>query len=388
MSSAACPICGIMINLGQLCPNLSFLNTHLDQFHPAESPDAAEMFFSWIKSTQTKVIAPFKNNQLLDKLDKKLQGTIQELAGFEPLELNMTEANVLDPTMDTDSLITKNHWEPELARTVCWIQDCDKPLGLAHGRHHCYRCGRLTCELHSRFQMRLAKDARHDPNGFWYRVCYMCYISRDGYAVGLGVSRQRTSFLTLRAQMVAQTSLKVNMLEKRVDKLMQCRNLVSNGSVVSTQSSATALLQGSQSDVAGGLNLSENALGARFSELFLGKKPFTSQNFRQLSNEVMTKSQSVSKVSSEMVPWTRDDYPHCQVCQEKFGMMKRRHHCRLCGLLICQSCSRLLDKVETRICSVCRGLLDLRRFKENAADNHEINELYQVRETHLVLFAV
>ncbi|KAJ1437241.1 FYVE zinc finger-domain-containing protein, partial [Ochromonadaceae sp. CCMP2298] len=48
----------------------------------------------------------------------------------------------------------------------------------------------------------------------------------------------------------------------------------------------------------------------------------------------------------------------CRVCEIRFRFMKRRHHCRRCGRLVCTACSegrlRLgLHKNKSRVCLTC-----------------------------------
>mmetsp|Transcript_22014 Transcript_22014/g.24460 ORF Transcript_22014/g.24460 Transcript_22014/m.24460 type:complete len:130 (-) Transcript_22014:98-487(-) len=39
--------------------------------------------------------------------------------------------------------------------------------------------------------------------------------------------------------------------------------------------------------------------------------------------------------------WARDeDHEACQQCRTKFSFLKRKHHCRRCGQLVCHFCSR------------------------------------------------
>lgn len=37
------------------------------------------------------------------------------------------------------------------------------------------------------------------------------------------------------------------------------------------------------------------------------------------------------------------DVPICPDCGQPFGFFRRRHHCRLCGSVLCMECSRSLD---------------------------------------------
>ena len=51
------------------------------------------------------------------------------------------------------------------------------------------RCGKLFCDVHTRFQVRLSLDLRYDSqNGYWARVCQFCYESRQGYNDYYGIN--------------------------------------------------------------------------------------------------------------------------------------------------------------------------------------------------------
>ncbi|CAP23057.1 Protein CBR-RABS-5 [Caenorhabditis briggsae] len=46
----------------------------------------------------------------------------------------------------------------------------------------------------------------------------------------------------------------------------------------------------------------------------------------------------------EIVPWLDDaEAPCCPLCAARFGLTRRRHHCRLCGKVLCHSCSEFLS---------------------------------------------
>ena len=42
----------------------------------------------------------------------------------------------------------------------------------------------------------------------------------------------------------------------------------------------------------------------------------------------------------------------CAVCKGKFGVLKRKHHCRQCGEVVCINCSMINSK-NVRMCSIC-----------------------------------
>ncbi|CAI2351232.1 unnamed protein product [Caenorhabditis sp. 36 PRJEB53466] len=46
----------------------------------------------------------------------------------------------------------------------------------------------------------------------------------------------------------------------------------------------------------------------------------------------------------EIVPWLDDaEAIFCPLCAARFGLTRRRHHCRLCGRVLCHSCSKFLS---------------------------------------------
>ncbi|XP_029046525.1 zinc finger FYVE domain-containing protein 9 isoform X2 [Osmia bicornis bicornis] len=62
--------------------------------------------------------------------------------------------------------------------------------------------------------------------------------------------------------------------------------------------------------------------------------------------------------------WVPDsDAPSCMLCDVKFTVMKRRHHCRACGKVLCSKCCNMKYKLEyqgninSRVCVSCYQLL-------------------------------
>ncbi|XP_039286923.1 uncharacterized protein LOC111051534 isoform X2 [Nilaparvata lugens] len=63
--------------------------------------------------------------------------------------------------------------------------------------------------------------------------------------------------------------------------------------------------------------------------------------------------------------WVPDmDAPNCMQCQLKFGIIKRRHHCRACGKVLCSKCCSMKAKLlfmegeEARVCQRCYNILE------------------------------
>ncbi|KAF7993445.1 hypothetical protein HCN44_010040 [Aphidius gifuensis] len=58
--------------------------------------------------------------------------------------------------------------------------------------------------------------------------------------------------------------------------------------------------------------------------------------------------------------WVPDaDAPNCMLCDVKFNVIKRRHHCRACGKVLCNKCCSMKYRLEyqlnmdSRVCSPC-----------------------------------
>ncbi|XP_066987800.1 zinc finger FYVE domain-containing protein 16 isoform X6 [Macrobrachium rosenbergii] len=60
-----------------------------------------------------------------------------------------------------------------------------------------------------------------------------------------------------------------------------------------------------------------------------------------------------------------DDAPNCQECGQKFTVIRRRHHCRACGRVLCAPCCHhkaplpYMDYKEARVCGPCLHLIQL-----------------------------
>ncbi|XP_074054589.1 rabenosyn-5 [Macrotis lagotis] len=57
-----------------------------------------------------------------------------------------------------------------------------------------------------------------------------------------------------------------------------------------------------------------------------------------------TESAKVRAIEKAVVPWVNDqDVPFCPDCGNKFSIRNRRHHCRLCGSIMCKKCMELIS---------------------------------------------
>ncbi|XP_024084635.1 zinc finger FYVE domain-containing protein 9 isoform X2 [Cimex lectularius] len=69
----------------------------------------------------------------------------------------------------------------------------------------------------------------------------------------------------------------------------------------------------------------------------------------------------LGKVAPFWVPDTESDC--CMQCRDKFTLIRRRHHCRACGLVLCSKCCNLkapleyMQFTEARICQPCFNII-------------------------------
>lgn len=56
-----------------------------------------------------------------------------------------------------------------------------------------------------------------------------------------------------------------------------------------------------------------------------------------------TETSKIRAIEKSVVPWVNDqDVPFCPDCGNKFSIRNRRHHCRVCGSIMCKNCMELI----------------------------------------------
>ncbi|KIV83803.1 hypothetical protein PV11_05797 [Exophiala sideris] len=299
-----CPICNEeMVTLLQL-------NRHLDDVHKEIEEGQQDEVKDWFKQQMVKA----KKFQPLAVLNQKLKG----LDVFESNH-DMTRSSTPTPrresvarevrdaapatppkptpaAVDPDDIITKQHWQKRTGYDVCSDAACGKRLGgTSTGIVNCRHCGKLFCDEHTMYQMKLSRSAQHEPiRGMWYRVCETCYKSRDGYMDRHGLERDRMSaFESVRRSKLSQRDMEVSRLEKRLSRLTQ-------------------LLANPPEEIV------QPATNKRWSLTWGQTDP----------RKVLEQS---------IVAWQDDaEVSRCPYCQQDFSQYSfRRHHCRTCGKVVC-----------------------------------------------------
>lgn len=175
--------------------------------------------------------------------------------------------------------------------------------------------------------MKLDQNANHDPvNGLWSRCCETCFKSRKGYYDTSGTVVDKTNeYIEIRRKRIDQHELEVNKLEKRLLKL------------ISELSSA------------------------KFS---------TSDGILSYS-----KANQRRDVERKIIKWEDDSsVTECPICHHSFGYTLRKHHCRLCGRVVCASLSTNCSR-EAPISLLLEKLMHDPTTNEKRDDNLLLNQL-------------
>ncbi|RAK76997.1 putative vacuolar segregation protein (Pep7) [Aspergillus fijiensis CBS 313.89] len=302
-----CPICSEeMVTLLQL-------NRHIDDVHQNLEDDRQDEVKDWFKTQMDKA----KRFQPLAVLNQKLKG-LDVFESNENLQLPFagpSRASSSGPTasthshanhpppppsssserpLDPDDIITKEHWQGRTLYDSCLEPSCGKRLNTTNGCVNCRKCGKLFCEEHTMYQMKLSRSAQHEPvRGLWCRVCETCYKSREGYNDHTGLTRDRMDeFKAVRKYTVDKALLEVSRLEKRLTRLTQ---LLASLPVDQIQSNANKLWS------------------------------------------LSWQGDQRKALEQTIVSWQDDaSVLRCPFCQQEFSSYSfRRHHCRTCGRVVC-----------------------------------------------------
>jgi hypothetical protein len=169
------------------------LNRHLDDAHQNLEEVEQDEVKNWFQAQVNKA----KKFQPLAVLNQKFKG----LEVFESNNVPMAPQilpvkstsghSTPEPharPVDPDEDVTRTHWQRATYGDLCADPLCGKRLGGALGQVNCRHCGKLFCEEHTMYQMKLSRSAQHEPvRGAWCRVCETCYKSREGYSDNKGM---------------------------------------------------------------------------------------------------------------------------------------------------------------------------------------------------------
>ncbi|XP_065196179.1 uncharacterized protein LOC135827650 [Sycon ciliatum] len=255
--------------------------------------------------------------------------------------------------------INKKHWKAQETCTCCTNSACKKKFGALDRKLHCRRCGDVFCDACTQYKRKLSLYAKPDPDGQLYRVCLKCF---DQGPQPLGTSRDWTAVF----------------MEQR----QRSRQLKSNG--------GPGYLAPKHSSLTRRLGVKEE----------LDRLQHGFQNYA-----ASWLKSTVAELRVSVPDWQRS--PHwenpktvtlCHICRNNFGILATKHHCKVCGRIMCKQCSAeelmlYMDdatkevqwaiygfegcpakepsaRLYLRCCSVCRD--DLKPFKAKQLDAVEV----------------
>lgn len=312
-SSIVCPICEeTMVSLYQL-------NQHIDDMHQPSNANADEHGTNngqdslsrkgkvYVLSPSSKGAAnsntrPIKQRIKLDVPDSN--------RGFNISSDTDNEASLSDdPAVLTRVKsrfhLSRNHWRKPSNDIQCYDSRCRRPLNIKEGMVNCRKCGNLFCNIHCNKRVRLRNLADNEGteydssrSGVWARCCDKCYSEKPDLKLGTQVKMNDLTkeFMSRRALLTDKKELDRIKIQKRFIKLANLH--------------ASHYLSQSQSNKLSFLPL------IRPTDLLIEQEKETVGPNNWQDDKKIT---------------------HCNICFSQFNFLLRKHHCRLCGRIVCDN---------------------------------------------------
>lgn len=196
---------------------------------------------------------------------------------------------------------------------------------MRRGKHHCRQCGEIFCRDCSNYNSKLNTQGEPDDYGMAFRVCKKCFEGDGRIYIAPDLHRPDELRFRMGAQQDLMSDFKQALADserKRLEQKSALRDLA---------------------------NLRKKMADVRPADV----------------------RESSKAAQYRVAPFWSEDTGSCARCRESFGLMGKKHHCRLCGELFCEKCSAKTDvDVECMDDDRQSGASDLRELSFIAVQPH------------------
>lgn len=196
--------------------------------------------------------------------------------------------------------LNRSHWKHPSTTSTCTYPKCDKSLGLKNGTVNCRKCGELFCYEHTDYKILLKNSVRGpiydcSDEGIWSKCCKTCYMNKPD-------RNRRAALEPLSIDLMNDFKRKRSVY---VDNKLLLRDLIQK----------------------------------KFIKLV---NILVQQYYKKGSNGtflsfLLNMTNDIEKGVAGLGNWENDsDIQNCSICFVHFNFFIRKHHCRLCGKIVCE----------------------------------------------------